>query len=316
MSAYRGRIAPTPTGFLHLGHAATFLVAHERARAARGTLVFRMDDLDATRCRAVFAHAALEDLSWLGLSWQEGPGCSPAIEGPFAPYHQSQRTALYLNAWHQLKEAGLIYPCHVSRQDMRNAPLAPHEPSPDCPPEPVFPKEWRPPQGTGCDASSPAGANWRFRVPDGRVVAFHDALCGPFSAVAGVDFGDFPVWRRDGVPAYELAVVVDDAAMQITEVVRGRDLLLSTCRQLLLYEALGITPPAFAHTPLLRDKSGRRLAKRTAALALRSLQQQGLSPRQVRQMAFAELEKAGLPAAQLTASLPVGGVRHTLPQRG
>jgi len=269
----RGRIAPTPTGYLHLGHAATFLQAAERAEG--GVLVFRQEDLDAQRCGKEFAVAAMEDLRWLGLEWQEGPD----IGGAFGPYEQSRRTKLYLEAWRTLRDGGWIYPCQRSRRDVREAGMAPHQQ------EPVYPAAWRPPPGTGRQHPDPSGSNWRFRVPDGRVVAFQDERTGKFSALAGVDFGDFPVWRRDGVPAYELAVVVDDAAMEITEVVRGEDLLLSTCRQLLLYEALQLVPPAWWHTELLCDQSGKRLAKREDSLCLRALRKRGIQPSFVREAA-------------------------------
>lgn len=284
--SYRGRLAPTPTGWLHLGHAATFAEAARRAGQAGpggGTLVFRLEDLDLPRCRPQWAAGALDDLRWLGLHWSEGPD----VGGPYGPYEQSQRREFYLDAWRRLLTAGWIYPCRVSRKDMREAARAPHEApafrdgpvSEDR--EPIFPPAWRPPPGTGQDLAHPGGWNWRFRVPDGETFAFEDQLRGRFSAVAGQDFGDFPVWRRDDIPAYELAVVVDDATMRITEVVRGEDLLLSTCRQLCLYRALGWVPPAFAHTPLLRDAEGRRLAKRDAALSLRHLREQGWSAEEV-----------------------------------
>jgi len=257
---YRGRIAPTPTGYLHLGHAQTFRTAHDRARAAGGALVFRMEDLDLPRCRPEFVDAALQDLAALGLTWDEGPD----VGGPHAPYHQSGCGGFYLEAWQRLREGGWIYPCHRSRKDVATATQAPHEENI----EPVFPPEWRPQPGTGREARSPDGTNWRFRVPDGEVVGFEDRRLGLYEKTAAQDFGDFLVWRRDGIPAYELAVVVDDARMQITEVVRGEDLMLSTCRQLLLYRALKIQPPAFYHAPLLMDEHGRRLAKRSGAQRL------------------------------------------------
>jgi len=268
---YRGRIAPTPTGYLHKGHARTFYTAWERAREAGGDLVFRVEDLDPQRCKEVYTQAAMEDLRWLGLDWDEGP----EEGGAFAPYVQSRRRAFYVRAWEQLRDAGVIYPCHRSRKDVRNATQAPHA---DEEAEPIFPPEWRPAHGTGQDATRPGGVNWRFRVPDGRRLTFEDKLAGQQRFVAGEDFGDFLIWRRDDVPAYELAVVVDDHAMEITEVVRGADLLLSTARQLLLYEALGATPPAFAHCPLVLDENGQRLAKRNDALSLCTLRERGISP--------------------------------------
>jgi glutamyl-tRNA synthetase len=270
---YRGRLAPTPTGFLHLGHAATFLLAQQRARDAGGALILRIEDLDAPRCKPEFADAAMEDLRWLGLRWDEGPD----VGGVHAPYRQSLRRERFLAAWAQLLANGFIYPCARSRKDVEAAARAPHEEDA----EPLYPPEWRPPAGTGAGTPSPAGVNWRFRVPDGEHVSFHDARRGAQVFTAGADFGDFVVWRRDDVPAYELAVVADDHAMRVTEVVRGEDLLKSTARQLLLYRALGWTPPAWCHAPLLRDAAGRRLAKRDNALSLRTLRRRGVSPEEI-----------------------------------
>lgn len=268
--AYRGRLAPTPTGFLHLGHARTFWTAFARCRERNGTLVFRNEDLDQARCRPEFAQAAMDDLHWLGIVWQEGPD----VGGPFAPYVQSCRLDTYLAAWHRLQQAGAIYPSPHSRKDVQSALQAPHEGED----EPVFPASLRPPPDTGRDCTEPGPVNWRFRVPDDETITFTDGRCGPVSRTAGTDFGDFLVWRKDGFPSYELAVVADDLAMQITEVVRGEDLLTSTARQLLLYRALYAAPPAFFHCPLLRDEAGRRLAKRHHATALRTLRDQGRDP--------------------------------------
>lgn len=265
-ATYRGRLAPTPTGWLHLGHASTFLLAAQRAKEHQGHLLFRMEDLDPLRCRPEFSAGALEDLYWLGLRWDEGlafQDCGQSAQAPAGPFKQSQRRHHYLAAWQTLRDLGFIYPCTKSRRDVATASLAPHDE------EPVFPVAWRRPSEEALAWTSPAGINWRFRVPDGEVISFADGRCGTFSARAGLDFGDFLVWRRDDVPAYELAVVVDDASMQITEVVRGEDLLLSTCRQLLLYRALGLFPPAFFHAPLVRDARGQRLAKRHQSTSLR-----------------------------------------------
>ncbi len=148
--------------------------------------------------------------------------------------------------------------------------------------EPIYPESWRPPFGQGKDAKSPNGSNWRFRIPENRKIEFDDIRLGPCAFDCLRDFGDFLVWRRDGVPAYELAVVVDDAAMQISEVVRGEDLLISTARQILLYEALGLQSPQFYHTPLLCDTSGQRLAKRNRSLTLRELREAGHQPENLR----------------------------------
>ena len=270
----RGRLAPTPTGFLHVGHARTFALAAERARRDGGILVYRTEDLDASRCRPEFADAAMADLRWLGLDWQEGPD----VGGPCGPYVQSQRQPWFAEVWRRLQATGVIYPCDKSRQDVARALTAPHA---EDDAEPIFPPALRPALGLGREAREPGAQNWRFRVPDGETIAFIDALCGPRAFVAGRDFGDFLVWRRDGFPAYELAVVADDQAMGITEVVRGADLLLSTARQLLLYRALGWTAPSWAHAPLIMDAEGRRLAKRTAGLSIRELRAAGRTPAEV-----------------------------------
>lgn len=277
---YRGRLAPSPTGLLHLGHARTFLIAAERAAA--GTLILRNDDLDTQRSRPEFVHAMLEDLAWLGIRWTEGPQPGGTETGSFGPYAQSQRGHLYAAAFQQLREAGFLYPCICSRKDLLSAPHAPHAEDED---EPLYP-------GT-CRARNPKSdeaASWRFRVTDGEEIHFHDALLGPQKFIAGRDFGDFVVMRRDGVPSYQLACVVDDAAMQITEVVRGRDLLRSTARQILLLRALGHPIPAYAHVELMRNEQGERLAKRDAARSLRYLRESGLTPQEVREMAFAGIE--------------------------
>ncbi len=267
--SYRGRIAPTPTGFLHLGHAETFSLAARRCREAAGTLILRIEDLDTQRCRREFADAAVEDLHRLGIFWDEGPD----VGGTCAPYVQSENFPYFLKIWKRLKDAGAIYPCRRSRKDVAAAASAPH--AEDEAAEPIFPPEWRPPAGTGAELDEPGDFNWRFRVPDGETIAFFDALQGEQKFVAGTDFGDFVVWRRDGVPAYELAVVADDVRMGITEVVRGADLLKSTARQILIYRALGAAVPAWAHAPLVLDEHGRRLAKRSDAFSLRALWAQG-----------------------------------------
>ena len=273
---YRGRLAPSPTGHLHLGHARTFWTAQQRALAQNGTLILRNEDLDPQRCKPEFTDAMLEDLRWFGFQWQEGPDCG----GPFAPYSQSERHPLYLAALEQLRAGGCLYPCTCSRKDISAASAAPHAADDD---EPHYPGTCRPNSHSALRTPNSA-FSWRFLVPDGEPISFTDANFGPQQFIAGRDFGDFVVWRPDGVPSYQLAVVVDDAAMQITEVVRGEDLLKSTARQLLLYRALSLTPPAFYHCPLLTDETGARLAKRHDALSLRELREarrrpRGLAPR-------------------------------------
>lgn len=263
---YRGRLAPSPTGYLHLGHAKTFWTAQERARAHGGTLVLRSEDLDCHRARPEFAAAMLEDLRWFGLAWQEGPDCG----GAFGPYTQSERLPRYQAAFERLRAGDFLFPCVCSRQEVRRALQAPHVGDE----EPLYPGTCRQ-RTVATVASGDPRVNWRFRVRDGEGVAFTDGHAGPQQFVAGRDFGDFVVWTREGFPSYQLAVVVDDAAMRISEVVRGADLLASTARQLLLYRALGLTPPAFYHCPLVTDDRGVRLAKRHDALSLRALRAAG-----------------------------------------
>ncbi len=248
----------------------------ERAVEFGGTLIYREEDLDPQRCQPTYAEAALRDLGWFGCRWAEGPDCG----GRHGPYRQSERHAHYLAAWRLLKDCGLIYPCDKSRKDVERAAGAPHAEEEAA--EPIYPESWRPPFGTGQSADSPGEMNWRFRVPDLREIHFDDGRLGPCAFTCLRDFGDFVVWRRDGVPAYELAVVVDDAAMAISEVVRGEDLLISTARQLLLYEALEHTAPEFYHTPLMLDTQGQRLAKRHRALSLRELREAGRNPEELR----------------------------------
>jgi glutamyl-tRNA synthetase len=283
---YRGRLAPSPTGHLHLGHARTFWTAQQRALQQNGTLILRNDDLDGPRCKPEFVAAMYEDLRWFGFSWSEGPD----ISGPHAPYNQSERTPFYREALEQLRVAGVLYPCTCSRKDLAAAARAPHAEDDD---EPIYPGTCRPKGDAGqvtSDTKSPARIpspatrhpSLRFRVPDGEIISFTDENLGPQTFIAGKDFGDFVVWRPDDVPAYQLACVVDDAAMKITEVVRGADLLKSTARQLLLYRALNLAPPKFYHCPLMTDDSGQRLAKRHAALSLRTLRAQSATPESLR----------------------------------
>lgn len=267
--SYRGRLAPSPTGLLHLGHARTFWTAQARVREAKGTLFLRNDDLDRARCRPEFVTAMCDDLQWFGLEWS-----APMVS-------QSERIPLYRAALARLYAGGFIFPCHRSRKDVLAAATAPHDGDEND--EPLYPPEFRPPAGAPLPPlTDPVAVNWRFRVPDGETITFHDGHLGAQRATAGRDFGDFLVWRKDDAPSYQLACVVDDAAMRITEVVRGADLIKSTFRQLLLFRALGLTAPAFYHCPLVTDDQGQRLAKRHDALALRTLRGQGRTPEELR----------------------------------
>jgi glutamyl/glutaminyl-tRNA synthetase len=283
-AGYRGRLAPSPTGLLHVGHARTFWIAAQRAIENQGILILRNEDLDPQRSRPEFARAMIEDLRWLGIHWSEGPDCG----GAHGPYSQSERRAHYLEAWQRLRAGGFLYPCTCSRKDLAQSASAPN----DADDEPLYPGTCRE-RNDIAGFTKPAGVNWRFRVPDGEVVEFTDLNLGRQRYVAGTDqdtgqgkdFGDFLVWRRDDVPAYQLAVVVDDAAMRITEVVRGADLLKSTARQLLLLRALGYAPRNYFHCELVRDSSGARLAKRHDALSIRHLREGGMTAKEVLKMA-------------------------------
>lgn len=280
--SYRGRLAPSPTGLLHVGHARTFWIAAQRAIENQGTLILRNEDLDPQRSRAEFARAMIDDLRWLGIRWSEGPDCG----GAYGPYSQSERRAHYLEAWRRLRDGGFLYPCTCSRKDLAQAASAPNDADND---EPVYPGTCRD-RKDAAEFTEPAGVNWRFRVPEGEEVEFADLNLGRQRFVAGTDFGDFLAWRRDDVPAYQLAVVVDDAAMRITEVVRGADLLKSTARQLLLMRALGhadlgYAEPDYFHCELVRDAAGVRLAKRHDALSIRHLRESGMTAEKVLEMA-------------------------------
>jgi len=270
-SEYRGRIAPTPTGYMHRGHARTFLIAQQRARQRKGKLILRVEDLDESRCKPEYVNALLEDLNWAGLNWDEGPD----VGGPSVEYHQSQRGGVFRKAFSDLREAKVLFPCDCSRKDVQSAVQAPHREGKEL----IYPGTCRK-RATAFDSEDQAlQCNWRFRVPNGESIEFVDGNHGPQRYIAGEDFGDFLVWRKDGIPSYELAVVADDIAMSITEVVRGEDLLLSTARQLLLYRALGVEPPDYYHCPLVTDESGRRLAKRDHAESLRELRAKGVDPK-------------------------------------
>lgn len=286
---YRGRLAPSPTGYLHLGHARTFWTAQQRARAHGGTLILRNEDLDRTRARPEFVQAMIEDLNWFGFEWQEGPDKG----GPFAPYNQSERFSLHRGALERLHAGGFIYPCTCSRRDIQQAAQAPHAADDEV----IYPgtcrgrvsssEFWVSGSGLTTARAKPETISpkpsWRFRVPDGALISFDDGLLGRQAFVAGKDFGDFVIWRHDDVPSYQLAVVVDDAAMKIAEVVRGADLLVSTARQLLLYRALGLQSPRFYHCPLMLDEQGVRLAKRHESLSLRALRAAGANPEALRE---------------------------------
>jgi len=282
-SGYRGRLAPSPTGLLHIGHARTFWIAAQRCVEHRGTLILRNEDLDPQRSRLEFVRAMIEDLHWLGIRWSEGPDTG----GGHGPYSQSERREQYLAAWRRLRAGGFLYPCYCSRKDLAQAASAPN----DGDDELMYPGTCRN-RADVADVADPAGVNWRFRVPDGETIEFRDLNLGSQRYFAGRDFGDFLVWRRDDVPAYQIAVVVDDALMRVTKVVRGADLLKSTARQILLIRALAgtsadceIDVPTYFHCELVRDAAGVRLAKRRDALSIQQLREKGMTAEQVLKMA-------------------------------
>ena len=236
--------------------------------------MFRVEDLDKARCKPHYLPNIIDDLNWFGLQWEYGPGGTDVNQQEYSPefgyFEQSKRMDIYLAAWRVLYEGGFIYPSPHSRRDVAMALSAPHDSDNH---DPIFPPSLRPaPDLLPKGLSGPGKVNWRFRVPD-KTVSFVDNYAGQQAFIGGVHFGDFLVWRSDGFPSYELAVVVDDAAMGITEVVRGCDLLKSTARQLLLYEALGYTHqiPEWFHCPLVCDENGVRLAKRNKPASIRNL---------------------------------------------
>ena len=257
-----GRFAPSPSGRIHLGNILCCLLAWLSARQKGGRIVLRIEDLDTARCPMRYAEQMIRDLGWLGLDWDEGP----ETRGPEEPYFQSRRTALYQAALERLEALGLVYPCFCTRAEL-HASSAPHR------------EDGRTVYAGTCRNLTPAQREervrrrspaLRLRVPD-KEISFIDGHMGPFTENLEQDCGDFLLRRSDGMFAYQLAVVVDDAAMGVTEVVRGADLLSSTPRQLYLYQLLGLTPPEFFHFPLLLAPDGRRLSKRDADAGLDSL---------------------------------------------
>lgn len=269
----RGRYAPSPTGPIHVGNARTALAAWLSVRSRGGTFVYRVEDLDPPRVVPGMADAQREDLLWLGLDWDEGPDAG----GPHAPYAQSERPAIYEDALRKLAEAGRLFPCRLSRKDLQAMASAPHGGE-----EAPYPASFRPKDVDPgwferlCGAPRPDAAI-RFLVDD-RPVTFVDRVCGPITERVDLAVGDFVLKRRDGLYAYQLAVVVDDLLMGIDDVVRGADLLASTARQIQLLEALGGTPPAYAHVPLIVSSRGEKLSKRDQGLTLRSLREAGVRP--------------------------------------
>ncbi|MDI1476760.1 glutamate--tRNA ligase family protein [Polyangium sp. y55x31] len=289
MPAYRGRFAPSPTGALHLGSAAAAIFCAAAAKQAGGALVLRMEDIDRPRVVPGAAEAILDDLAWLGLRWDE----STDLGGPFAPYVQSERLARYEAALDDLAARGLVYYCDCSRAEIARAASAPHAGEEG----PRYPGTCRPFGMQKRDFRRPPAV--RLAVPDDdrALVTVHDRVLGTYTEHVGDVTGDFVLRRGDGVFAYQLAVVVDDVHMQITDVVRGGDLASSSARQILLGNLLHGTPlgstlgasgrlaapfapnPTFAHVPLLVADDGSRLAKRDKLMALRDHRAAGSDPR-------------------------------------
>jgi glutamyl-tRNA synthetase len=275
LRAPRGRYAPSPTGSLHVGNARTALAAWLSVRSRGGAFVWRLEDLDPPRVVPGVAVAQRADLAWLGLDWDEGPD----VGGPFAPYVQSERSAFYEAALHRLADAGRLFPCRLSRRDLAAMASAPHGAEEAPYPAALRPRNLDPDWFSRGEAAAlgRSDAALRFRV-DAEPVTFVDRVQGALTERVDLAVGDFVLRRRDGLWAYQLAVVVDDLAMEIDEVVRGADLLASTARQIQLIRALGGEPPAYAHVPLLLDAAGGKLSKRDDALTLGSLRAAGVRP--------------------------------------
>ncbi|OWR26808.1 tRNA glutamyl-Q(34) synthetase GluQRS [Saccharibacillus sp. O23] len=270
----RGRFAPTPSGMMHLGNARTALIAWLHMRSSGGEFVLRMEDIDTARSRDEWARLALTDLRWLGLDWDEGPD----VGGPYAPYTQSERLERYEEAFGRLQASGLVYPCYCSRGDILSAASAPHGLSSEGPAYAGTCRHLTPAQRA--QRAQLKEPSMRFALPEGREVRFVDGIAGPQHFPPGSG-GDFVVRRADGLYSYQLSVVLDDADMRITDVLRGEDLLDSTPRQILLYEALGLPAPEFLHVPLLNGPDGKRLAKRHGGIAISAYRERGTDPRKL-----------------------------------
>jgi glutamyl-tRNA synthetase len=271
-SSVVGRLAPSPTGGLHVGHARTFLLAWLAARRASGRVVLRIEDIDVSRVRPESISGAIADLRWLGLDWDEGPD----IGGPHGPYLQSRRLGRYDESLERLRRMELVYPCTCTRADIARAASAPHAEDEG----PTYPGTCAGRNAGDAAALGDRPFAWRFRVP-ARAVAWDDSVLGRVEIDPGRVGGDFVVGRSGSAPSYQLAVVVDDAAMGINEVIRGDDLVASTPRQLLLFEALGWVAPRYGHVPLVVGPDGRRLAKRDRSIKLEELRARGVDPRRL-----------------------------------
>jgi glutamyl-tRNA synthetase len=264
-----GRLAPSPTGGLHLGHARTFLIAWLAARHSGARVILRIEDLDSSRVRADSIATALSDLRWLGLDWDEGPD----VGGPSAPYTQSERLSLYEQTLNLLIASESVYPCTCTRADIERAARAPHAEDEG----PIYPGTCAHRRVSDAGELGDRPFAWRFRVPPGPV-SWNDLYLGRVELDPSQAGGDFVVARQTVGYSYQLAVVTDDAAMGINQVIRGIDLVPSTPRQILLYRVLGLPLPAFGHVALAVGPDGRRLAKRDGSLKLATLRQAGVDP--------------------------------------
>ncbi len=279
----RGRLAPSPSGYIHLGNAYAFLLAWLAVRSAGGSLVLRLEDIDPARCRPEYAAGLIKDLEWLGLDWDEGPGA----DGPVGPYTQSLRLERYAAALEDLRRRGLTYPCFCTRGELRLLASAPHVGDEGVP----YPGTCRGMGATKQQARMASGRQASNRLDvaasletlggGAASLRFTDLLRGPIVASPADCGGDFALRRSDGVFAYQLATAYDDAAMRITQVARGQDLLPSTPRQVLLLRLFGANPPNYLHFPLVLDHQGERLAKRHRPLEILRLRRNGVSARAV-----------------------------------
>jgi len=270
MAAMRGRFAPSPTGYIHLGNVWTALLGWLQVRRAGGTLVLRLEDIDTQRSKPEYAKALLEDLHWLGLDWDEGPDCG----GPCGPYVQKQRYEHYDEALQILQQKRLLYPCYCTRARLQAVAGAPHEGEHHLYDQHCYGLSERERAAMGRTPS------WRIHVPS-ETICFVDGLYGRQEATLSRSCGDYVVRRSDGMYAYQLAVSVDDAAMGITHVLRGRDLLDSTPQQIWLIGLLGAEAPQYMHVPMLLDRQGHRISKRQQGITVRQLREQGLTAAQI-----------------------------------
>ncbi len=272
MEKIRGRFAPSPSGRMHLGNIWAMVAAWLSVRKQGGTMILRMEDLDPVRSKKEYADQIIEDLAWMGLTYEEGPDCG----GAYGPYSQDERRHLYEEALDNIRTKGLLYPCFCSRKDLQ-AVRAPHRGEG----QHVYPGFCRnlspEEQMERALKKKPA---LRFLMPD-RMDCYTDLNYGQQCQDLQREVGDFILRRADGVHAYQLAVVLDDALMEISEVVRGADLLSSTHRQRMLYETLGYAAPQFGHVPLLVGNDGERLSKRFRSLDLGQLRSKGWKPEEL-----------------------------------